>query len=552
MRQPNRRKVLISVAAAAGVAGVGGGLLWQRHRDERAAHDEHAEHRAPAPAPDPAFPNALRLPGAEGMYGVIDSPSALIFVAKSVRHELMPGKPGPMLAYEVEHQGKTYFNPVLRARTGALFRARLWNALEETSIIHWHGFTVDSNNDGHPHYAVGAGATYDYFYTVANRAATYWYHPHPHHLTGKQVYLGLAGLFIVEDEQELALQQALDLRFGETDVPLILQDKQLDENGQLVYSPGAQQRFHGFLGNEVLVNLTPRPHFDAATRIYRFRLLNGSNARVYRLAFLQGEQPLAFQLIGTDGGLLDRPYQIKEAFVAPGERLDVLLDLTNAAPGDAVMLASLPFEAMHGESANAQSGAHSAHSQHAAHHGGTDMGGGLANGEKVELLKLRVIRKTGYDRPLPDTLARLEPLPALDAKPRVIILDQSKMAWRINRATYDVKATPITVKRGSSEVWEVRNVTRSMPHPMHIHGFQFRMLSREGSPEQQRQLSVADNGLAASDLGWKDTILAWPGETVRIAIDFSHPFLGDQVYMIHCHNLEHEDGGMMLNLKVAA
>ena len=91
-----------------------------------------------------------------------------------------------------------------------------------------------------------------------------------------------------------------------------------------------------------------------------------------------------------------------------------------------------------------------------------------------------------------------------------------------------------------------------MPHPMHIHGFQFRVMSRQGSPEQVQRLALDGNGLTVTDLGWKDTVLSWPGETVRIVTDFSHPFLGDQVYMVHCHNLEHEDGGMMLNLKVQA
>jgi suppressor of ftsI/bilirubin oxidase len=550
---------LLIGAATAGVAGIAGGLLWHRGRDEHAAHEEHAAHQAPAPPPDPAFPNALRLPGADGgMYGVLDVSGAapLTIVAKRVRHPLMPEKPAPMLAYEVEHRGKTYLNPVLRARTGTPFRASLWNALEETSIIHWHGFTVDSNNDGHPHYAIGAGATYDYLYTVANRAGTYWYHPHPHHLTGKQVYLGLAGLFIVEDQQEIALQQALDLTFGETDIPLVLQDRSLDESGQLVFAPAAEQRFHGYLGKEVLVNLTPRAYLDAETRIYRFRVLNGSNARVYRLAFLQGEQALGFQVIGTDGGLLDRPYPAKEAFLAPGERVDVLLDLRDTTVGDAVMLASLPFDAMHNEAARpaaaARGGNHHGHAGHQAAPTEHHPSGALPDGGKIEMLKIRVVRKTGYDRTVPQALSHVEPIAAADARTRVITLDHARMTWRINRASYHGKATPITVRRGSTEIWEVRNVTQSMPHPMHIHGFQFQILGREGSPEQQKRLAVETRGLAATDLGWKDTILAWPGETVRFAIDFSHPFLGDQVYMVHCHNLEHEDGGMMLNLRVAA
>ncbi|MGH9576558.1 MAG: multicopper oxidase domain-containing protein, partial [Terriglobales bacterium] len=138
------------------------------------------------------------------------------------------------------------------------------------------------------------------------------------------------------------------------------------------------------------------------------------------------------------------------------------------------------------------------------------------------------------------------------AKPRVITLGQKDGVWRINGLTFDMKATPIVVKRGAVETWEIRNATASMPHPMHVHGFQFRVTGREESPEQVRRLALDERGLNASDLGWKDTVLSWPGETVRIVTDFTHPFLGDQVYMIHCHNLEHEDGGMMLNLKVAS
>ena len=542
-----RRKFLIAAAATAGAAGIAGALLWQlRSRDEHAAHVELP------PVRDPEFPNALRLPGSEGMYGVLDAAGAFAMVAKPVRHALVPGKPAPVLAYEVEQQGRTLLNPVLRVRTGTQLRIKFWNALEETSIIHWHGFKVDSNNDGHPHYAVPGGATYDYQYTVANRAGTYWYHPHPHPVTGKQVYFGLAGLSIVEDDEEIALQTALDLRLGETDVPLVLQDRRFDDSGQLVFAPTADERSQGHLGKEVLVNLTPRPHFHAGTRIYRFRVLNGSNARMFRLAFRHGEELLDYYVIGTDGGLLDRPYKVSEAFLAPAERMDVLLDLRRAQPGDSLTLVSLPFDPMHHEAGRPNAGANAEHAQHDAHGAAAPQMPYSPDGAALDLLRIHVRQRMPYAREVPQTLSRVAPPPAATAKPRLITLDQSKGAWRINGLTYDMMATPIVVKRGAAEVWEIRNADRSMPHPMHIHGFQSRVLSREGSPEQQRRLAVADNGLAATDLGWKDTVLSWPGETVRIVTEFSHPYLGDQVYMVHCHNLEHEDGGMMLNLKVAA
>jgi blue copper oxidase len=543
----NKRRLVLgaSVAAAAGIAG---GWWWRSRVHERAGHPEHAR-GLPAIPPDPSFPNPLRLPGTAGMNGVMSPADALTLVARPARYELLPGKPASVLAYHSEYHAGAYLNPLIRVRSGAQLRIKLWNALEETSIIHWHGLKVDSNNDGHPHYAVSGGETYDYTFTVSNRAATYWYHPHPHHLTGKQVYLGLAGLFIVEDDEELALQKALDLQLGASDIPLVLQDRRFDGDGQLVFAPTREERLSGHYGAEVLVNLTPRPYFHAATRIYRFRILNGSNARMFRLAFRHGEHLLDYHVIGTDGGLLDRPYTVKEAFLAPAERMDVLLDLRSAYPGAAITLASLPFDPMHREAGGKMSGARDAHAHH--HPAGEPMPY-APDGAALDLLRIQVQHRLPYEHNLPRTLSRLEPIAAGAGKPRIITLEFSRGAWRINGATYSHTATPIVVKRGATEVWEIRNAQRSMPHPMHIHGFQSRMLSRDGSPEQQKRLAVTDTGLAATDLGWKDTVLSWPGETVRIITDFSHPFLGDQVYMIHCHNLEHEDGGMMLNLKITS
>ena len=549
MPRITRRTVLgAGVAAAAGVAG---GWWWRsREHDPHAGHAEHAQRAARALPPlDPSFPNPLRLPGSDGMNGVLDASDALTLVAGSARYELMPGKPANALAYQADHHGSTWLNPAIRVRSGAQLRIRLWNSLPETSIIHWHGLKVDSNNDGHPHYAVGAGETYDYTFTVANRAATYWYHPHPHHLTGKQVYLGLAGLFIVEDDEEHALQQALDLSFGGSDIPLVLQDRRFDGDGQLVFAPTPAERQSGLYGSEMLVNLTPRPHFQAATRIYRFRILNGSNARMFKLAFRHGDRLLDYQVIGTDGGLLERPRAVKEAFLAPAERVDVLLDLTRTEPGESVTLVSLPFDPMHHEAGARPSGAHDAHAHHQP--AGEPMPY-APDGSPLDLLRIEVRHRVPYDRKVPQALSRLQPATAGAEQPRIVTLEQTRGAWRINGLTYDHNATPIVVKRGATEVWEIRNAARSMPHPVHIHGFQSRILSRSGSPDQQRALAVTETGLAATDLGWKDTFLSWPGETVRIVTDFSHPFLGDQVYMIHCHNLEHEDGGMMLNMKVAS
>jgi len=108
----------------------------------------------------------------------------------------------------------------------------------------------------------------------------------------------------------------------------------------------------------------------------------------------------------------------------------------------------------------------------------------------------------------------------------------------------------LTVKKDSPEIWEFHNETQSMPHPMHLHGFSFQVLERQNSPTQIKTLATYGQGRLATDLGWKDTVLVWPGETVKLGINFSHNFEGEQTYLGHCHVLEHEDGGMMFNYKV--
>jgi suppressor of ftsI/bilirubin oxidase len=506
--------------------------MWALWPASERAPDEPL--RAALP-PDPLFPNALRLPGSDDFNGIADIEGALTLVGRAVQQEIVPGKPAAMLAYTLEHQGRTLVNPLLRTTTGANLRVRYWNALDETSIVHWHGLKNDTNNDGHPHYAVNAGETYDYQFTVSNRAGTYWYHPHPHHLAGKQAYLGLAGLFIVEDAEELALQRALDVKLGVTDVPLLIQDKRLAADGSLKYTPGPQDHFHGYCGDTVLINLTPSPCFDCATRLYRFRLVNGSNARIYRLAFMNGDEALRFHVIGGDGGLLERPIDAHEIFLSPSERADVVLDLRSASVGDRVMLASLPFDAMH-------------FATDAARAPGDAV---PANGAPLDLMLIRIAERASSPGVVPGSLSRIEAVSPAGASTRVFTLDHAKGVWRINRGSYRMTETAFAVGRGTREIWEFRNPRPAMPHPVHVHGFQYRVLERTHSPEHVRRLALDERGLTAAEAGWKDSVLLWPGETLKMLVDFTHPFPGDQVYMLQCHNLEHETHGMMVNFRVS-
>jgi suppressor of ftsI/bilirubin oxidase len=122
--------------------------------------------------------------------------------------------------------------------------------------------------------------------------------------------------------------------------------------------------------------------------------------------------------------------------------------------------------------------------------------------------------------------------------------------WFINDWTFRIDQVPVSVSKDTIEIWEITNSLISMPHPMHLHGFQFQVLERINSPSRIRDLAVDSQGRLPTDKGWKDTVLVWPAERVRVAIDFSHPFSGEQLYLFHCHILEHEDGGMMINYKV--
>jgi blue copper oxidase len=188
---------------------------------------------------------------------------------------------------------------------------------------------MDWRMDGHPFRPVAPGAAYENAFPVRDRGGTYWYHPHPHGGTARQTYSGLAGLYLVEDEEVRRLAEALDLRLGETDISLLIQDKILEEDSNFVYEPDQIGQDMGYEGDVILVNLTPTPYLEVSTRLYRLRLLNGSDARTYRVAFSKAgeEELLPYHVVATDGGLLDRPLPAREVFLSPAERLDVLLDL---------------------------------------------------------------------------------------------------------------------------------------------------------------------------------------------------------------------------------
>ena len=550
------RRALFSFAGVAAVAGVGA-AAWMVYgaRGSKGLAGGPFRHYPFDPVAAANFQQKLFIPVASGPFGVLDVVGPLKIHATAASFTLLPDRESPFLLYQTEHAGQAYQNPILRIESGARFTASLDNALAEPTIIHWHGLHVPAVMDGHPSTAIAPGGRYDYDFTVRDRGGTYWYHTHAHELTAKQAYNGLASYFLVDDDDQRNLAKALDLKLGVTDLPLVIQDKQFDAKGKLQYRPNMQETMMGWLGDIVLANLTPNAVHAVTPRTYRLRLLNGSNSRIYRLAFVKGDSALPFNVIGTDGGLIEQPQTVSEAFLVPGERLDVLFDAGQAQPGDEVFLKSLAFDPMENEGAgNAMSGMPGMGGKD--HDMGQMMAGmstsRLALGAAFNVLKLSVVAGERIAATLPARLSKVNPIRTEGALERKIELSMQMMRFLINGRSFRMGEIAFDVKRGAVEIWSISNPVLGMPHPMHLHGFSFQVLERLNSPPQWSAAARFGKGRVVSDLGWKDTALVWPGETLRIAIDFAHEFAGDQTYVFHCHNLEHADAGMMINFRVQA
>jgi suppressor of ftsI/bilirubin oxidase len=496
---------------------------------------------------------ALRQPGASGYLGRIRMDGTPL-VLRAAPVESPPGGVvhGP-LAFRAARGGSTFLDPTIVVRRGERFRVVLENGLDVPTIVHWHGLTVDTRNDGAGMPTVARpGERYEYDFEVRNRGGLYWYHPHPHGFVAGQVYDGLYGLIDVEDDDTVALRRTLDLTPGTTELTLVLQDRR--NSGRYVRT--VADSIHGVYGDALYVNGVACAQAEVGTRLYRLRLVNACNARTLLLGLRTAAgKALPFDVIGNDGGLLPAPVRTSAAFLATAERIDMLVDFTDAAIGDTVVLESRAFDPMHAEVPLPKDAADAAET-HAMHHDGDMAHGGHAMGAWPEgaprdILQLRVRARVAYDRRVPARLAPLAPIDVSNAQERPLRLGYKSGHWRINDRVFVMGETPIEVARDSTEVWLLRNYFTSMPHAMHLHGFSFEVLERETSPDQVKALAIDAKGRLPGDLGRKDTVLVWPGESVRVAIHFALPFEGPQTYPFHCHNLEHEDGGMMLGVKVA-
>jgi suppressor of ftsI/bilirubin oxidase len=541
------RRTLLRALAAAGIAGL-----------PRKALTDHAAPVAPPGCGTEAGPLLPRA-GNEGLFARwrLGEGSAVLVATPRVASPRTPWT----RSFEATVDGRRLVNPTLVIERGQRVEITLSNAMTDATTVHWHGIANDTRNDGAMGPLIAPQASYRYAFPVHERAGLYWYHPHPHGDTARQAYEGLFGPIEVNDDEDRAVRRALDVVPGDTELLLVLQDRR--ERGP--YDASEADRLHGRFGPCLTVNGVERPKHDAATRGYRLRILNASNARTLRLAFTATTGTrVPFTLLGTDGGLLAAPVACREAFVSPAERVDVHVDFAAMALGEAVVLETLAFDPMHVDGVlNSPAPAGDAHGGHASAEPSPDARGAmhetpshvdrgaLPEGARATLMTFAIRDRATSPGSVPARLSSLAPTDEREATERPLRLGFAKGRWRINDRVFEMGATPIEVRRGARELWLFRNYHTSMPHAMHLHGFHFRVVARETSPDFIAALAVDARGRLPSDLGAKDTVLVWPGETVRALIDFTLPWPDAQTYVVHCHNLEHEDGGMMLGVRVA-
>lgn len=380
------------------------------------------------------------------------------------------------------------------------------------TVIHLHGMASLPQYDGFAEDFIPPGYFKDYIYPN-DRAATLWYHDHAIDKTSRNVYRGLAGMYIVEDQVE----RDLPLPKGAYDVPLILQDAFFDVDGHMVFDDRHQRSLYG---DVAMVNGVPWPRMEVANRKYRFRVLNASGSRSYNLALSQDERRLTLGdtlvVIGSDGGLLETPVEVKTPYqvlkIGMAERYEIVIDFSRYPVGSSVYLKNLGFT------------------------------GSIDADDRIHtLMRFDVAREEPDDSQIPDTLRPVERLSVADAvRTRNFRYSRNFNRWVINNQEWNANAVMANPAAGDVEIWELVNPGSGWFHPVHIHLIDMQMLDRNGlSPRPYEQ-------------GWKDVFHVGEFETVRIIGKFGTrdgKFINGK-FMMHCHNLVHEDHSMMTVFEV--
>jgi FtsP/CotA-like multicopper oxidase with cupredoxin domain len=409
--------------------------------------------------------------------------------------QILPGKLTTIWGYNGLYPG-----PTIKARSGRQTVVRQVNNLQESMSVHLHGGHTAPESDGHPTDLIGPGATKTYVYPNNQAAATLWFHDHAIDVTGRHVYMGLAGFYLLSD----SVEDSLPLPKGDNDVALLIQDRLFNSDGSLNYPLTDQRILTGVGGDTLLINGAIQPYLQVGRRKMRFRILNGSNARIYKVALSTGD---ALIQIGSDGGLLSTPALRPAISLAPAERIDVVIDFSKYPVGTEIVLKNQ---------------------------------NSFLSPSLPDIMRFDVVREEADESSIPSTLRSVVRLPESSASvTRTFDLSQTFQngrndIWTINGKLYDPAFVDAKPRLNATEIWTFRNFS-DQAHPIHIHDIECQILDVDGTPP------------APGDDGMKDTFLVPAGGTTRVIGTFTDN-VGE--YVSHCHILEHEDHAMMINFAV--
>lgn len=417
--------------------------------------------------------------------------------------------------------GNTIWGPTLTANTGDSVSITLSADITQDTNLHFHGLTLDADEHDGIEDVVADGTNKTYSFTVNNRAGMYWYHPQFKKNTGVQMGSGLGGCFIVSDNDE----DALNLPSGNLRSTVIaVQDKRFNEDNMMYYSPNPAESVTGFFGGNIMVNGVNGPVKNVTSRYHRLRIVNGSTSRIYNFALtiVDGDD-IPFSVIGNDGGLLDNlGATINTIILAPGERVDTLVDFSGLALDTEIMLNSKQFN------------------------GAGDYQGSAG----FDILKFVISVEEPETWSLPDDLSDITELTEGDVTGETRTFDvanpniskeeattNTDTMHGINGDTYEAGVSAFSVNTGTVEKWVIDNTGGKEPRVMHIYGVQFQVLSREGGRAAVR----------VWERGWKDTICLFPDEKVTLLIPFNN---APGTYHMVSTNIEHADTGLMNTFEI--
>jgi blue copper oxidase len=443
-----------------------------------------------------------------------------------------------------------YLGPALRLRRGETVTVQVTNNVPENITMHWHGLIIPGAADGGPHQVIAPGKWWQTQLAIDQPAATLWFHPHYYPSTAQEVIRGLAGLLIVDDEE--AGRLPLPSRWGVDDIPLIIQDRRFTPDGQFFDRMNAIAVTNGYVGDTALANGARYPEARTARGWIRLRILNGSNARSYKLSVSDDR---SLYVIASDGGLLASPVELKQLLIHVGERFELLVDGRDGRAFDIVTLpvtqdlmrlppfdGPLPLVTIRPDGADGTGRLPSSLAVLPA----LPQQLPLVSRELVmnmfrDMQGMMPLKQAG----LPAMVQSGKTDPAVVARVVNLIVNDPALPQADQLSSSGVNGKPFSIERIDFSAarnqdlhWRISEGSDLMLHPVHIHGCQFRIISRDGKPVE------------AERAGWKDTAPISAGGVSEILVRFPHAATRDDPYMAHCHILEHEDSGMMTQFTV--